>query len=269
MSEVLELRLRRRNSNMSRKPQYSSEDLAKFFKRKKIATMDELKRALGTQVDVTVFRKLKALGYLSSYSDRGRYYTLDRIARFDERGLWAYRGVHFSKQGTLRRTAEAFVNLSEAGYFADELECVLQVRVKDPLRELSRRGRLSRERVTGRYLYCSSNDRIRTQQLQVRRLHEEQRSLGPPLGEAVSSDEVRAAVVLFFSLLDEQQRRLYAGLESLKWGHGGDRQVARLLALDVATIAKGRHDLLAGDVLSDRIRKPGGGRKPLEKKRPR
>lgn len=104
---------------MARNPQYSSEDLVKFFKKRKIATMDELKRALGTQVDVTVFRKLKPLKYLSSYSDRGRYYTLDRIARFDERGLWTYRGVHFSRQGTLRRTAEAFVNTSESGYFTD------------------------------------------------------------------------------------------------------------------------------------------------------
>ena len=254
---------------MSRNPQYQSEVLAKLFQKRKIATIDELKQALGTQVDVTVFRKLKPLAYLTSYSDRGRFYTLDRIARFDKRGLWAYRGVYFSKQGTLRRTAEAFVHASEAGYFADELERVLQVRVKDPLRELSRQGRITRERVAGRYLYCSSNGATRKQQLGVRRLQEQQRSLGPPPGEAVSSDEVRAAVVLFFSLLNEQQRRLYAALESLKWGHGGDRQVAGLLGLDVTTIAKGRHELLAGDILTDRIRKPGGGRKPLEKKRPR
>lgn len=254
---------------MSRNPQYHSEVLAKFFQKKKIATIDELKQALGTQVDITVFRKLKPLAYLTSYSDRGRFYTLGRIARFDERGLWAYRGVYFSKQGTLRRTAEALVHASEAGYFADELERVLQVRVKDPLRELSHQGRIARERVAGRYLYCSSKGLTRKQQLGVRRLQEQQRSLGPSPGEAISSDEVRAAVVLFFSLLDEQQRRLYAGLESLKWGHGGDRQVADLLGLGVATIAKGRHELLAGDILTGRIRKPGGGRKPLEKKRPK
>ncbi|MCP4309599.1 MAG: hypothetical protein GY788_32935 [bacterium] len=254
---------------MSRNPQYHSEDLAKFFQKKKIATMGELKHALGTQVDVTVFRKLRPLAYRTSYSDRGRYYTLDRIARFDERGLWAYRGVYFSKQGTLRRTAEALVHASEAGCFAEELERLLQVRVKDPLRELCRQGRLTRERVTGRYLYCSSKGPTRKQQLRVRHLQEQQRSLGPSPGEAVASDEVRAAVVLFFSLLDEQQRRLYAGLESLKWGHGGDRRVACLLGLDVATIAKGRHELLAADILTDRIRKPGAGRKPLEKKRPK
>jgi hypothetical protein len=70
-------------------------------------------------------------------------------------------------------------------------------------------------------------------------------------------------------LLDEKQRRLYAGLESLKWGHGGDRQVAGLLGLDVATIAKGRRELVRGEILTNRIRRPGGGRKPVEKKRPK
>ena len=53
----------------------------------KIATLDELKQALGTSVDVTVFRKLKLLDYLTSYSHRGRYYTLREIARLDADGL--------------------------------------------------------------------------------------------------------------------------------------------------------------------------------------
>ena len=80
------------------------------------------------------------------------------------------------------------------------------------------------------------------------------------------SDELRAAIVLFASLLDEQQRRLYAGLESLQLG--GDRQIADLLHLDPHTVAKGRRQLLAQDVEVGRVRGVGGGRKPTEKKRP-
>ena len=34
------------------------------------------------------------------------------------------------------------------------------------------------------------------------------------------------------SLLDEKQRRLYAGPESLKLGYGGDRKVAEFLGMD-------------------------------------
>ena len=52
-------------------------------------------------------------------------------------------------------------------------------------------------------------------------------------------DELRAAIILFYSLLDERQRRLYAALESLKIGHGGDRRIAELLGLDAGTVARG------------------------------
>ena len=76
---------------------------------KKIATLDDLKHALGASVDVTVFRKLKPLDYLSSYSHRGRFYTLREIARFDDHGLWSLAEVWFSRFGTLLATAEAFV----------------------------------------------------------------------------------------------------------------------------------------------------------------
>jgi hypothetical protein len=50
------------------------------------------------------------------------------------------------------------------------------------------------------------------------------------LGESLVGEnlppELKAAMILFFSLLDERQRRLYAGLEAHKLGYGGDRKVA-------------------------------------------
>jgi len=75
---------------------------------------------------------------------------------------------------------------------------------------------------------------------------------------------------LFYSLLDEKQRRLFAGLESLKQGHGGDRHIAGLLGLDAHTVSKGRRELLESDQIDrDRVRQKGAGRKPVEKKRPK
>jgi hypothetical protein len=79
---------------------------------------------------------------------------------------------------------------------------------------------------------------------------------------------LQAAIVLFYGLLDEQQRRLYAGLESWEWGHGGDQRMARLFGLDVDTVARGRAELLRGEVLRERVRQVGGGRPRVEKKRP-
>ena len=253
-----------------RTPSLHAERLVQLLRRRKIATMAECKKALGTKVDVTVFRKLKPLGYRSSYSHRGSYYTLQQIPRFDEHGLWSYNSVWFSRYGTLVATAEAFVNRSEAGYFTEELQNLLHAGVKQPLLQLVRQGRIAREKVAGRYLYCSIDAVRQQRQMRARRQRQAEPGWGAGLlqGEGVC-EEVKAAIVLFFSLLDEKQRRLGAGLESLKLGHGGDRQVAEFLGMDPHTVARGKHELLEHDFEVERVRRSGGGRKPVEKKRPK
>ena len=139
---------------------YRTEALSKLLKKRKIATMAELKQALGTDADATVFRKLKLISARSSYSHRGRYYTLDSIPQFDEWGLWTFRDVHFSKYGTLLNTAQTLVESSLDGFLASELEILLQVSVKDALRKLTQNGRLTRDRRSGRYLYCAADPTI-------------------------------------------------------------------------------------------------------------
>jgi hypothetical protein len=194
--------------------------------RNQIATLDDLKHALGTPVDVTVFRKLKSLGYLSSYSHRGRFYTLRELALFDDHGLWSRAEVWFSRFGTLLATAEAFVKRSPRGYFADELAPALHVEVQDVLHQLAQQDRVSRQLVSGRYLYTATDPVIQRRQLLMRRTVEFLPTVADTSALEVPADEVKAAILLFYSLLDEQQRRLYPGLESLKLGRGGDRQLA-------------------------------------------
>lgn len=245
---------------------FHADRLVDVFRACKIATMSELKEALGTQVDLTVFRKLKELGYRTSYSHRSRYYTLNGIPQFGDSGLWSYRSVWFSRFGTLVNTAEVFVTGSECGYFADELDNVLQVETKAALLKLYRRGQVYREEVSGRYLYCSPDPEIRHDQVEARRQLESSPGMGRSIidGEVVP-DELRAKVILYFSLLDEKQRRLYAGLESLKLGQGGDRKVGEFLGMDPHTVARGWEQLLRGEFELDRIRKAGAGRPPVEK----
>jgi hypothetical protein len=84
--------------------------------------------------------------------------------------------------------------------------------------------------------------------------------------EEVASDEIKASIVLFCSLLNEKQRRLYAGLESIKLDYGGYQRIAEFLGMDPHTVAKGRHELPEQELVIDRIRKAGGGRKWAEKK---
>lgn len=245
---------------------YNVKDLETLLNKQKIATMDELKAALKTEVDVTVFRKLKQLGSITSYSHRGRYYSLSKLARFDGNGLWAVKGVRFSTHGTLVATVESLAQSCEAGCYAAELEDLLQVGVQETLLRLFRKGRLSRERISSRFLYCSTLAEEKRRQVAARRVAESE-PLHGRLPAGTIHNELKAAIVLFYCLLDERQRRLFAGLESLKWGHGGDRRVADILGVDAGTVAKGRRQLLARDVETERARKTGGGRKAVEKKR--
>ena len=249
-----------------RTPFFLSDPLRKFLRANKIATLPELKQALGTTVDTTVFRKLKELSYRSSYSHRGRYYTLAEIPQFDPYGLWSFQSVWFSRWGNLVSTVETLVNGAPQGYFANELQQVLHVEVKDTLLQLVEQRRLARLPVKGLFLYCSHDTAVRRRQILARQALSE---IPGSASAEVSPEELKASLVLFSSLLDEQQRRLYAGLESLKFGRGGDQKLAELLQLDAHTVARGRKELLAQEVAWDRVRKPGGGRKLTEKKRPK
>ncbi len=237
---------------------YCADDLERFLMRNVLATMSEIQSVLGTPVYKTVLRKLKQLSYRSSYSHGGSYYTLDKIAQFDYQGLWSYNSVRFSSHGTLISTLRHFVDESHSGYFADELRQLLGVSVKESLLRLVAKGQVSRQKVTNRYLYCSAQSTTGKQQLVSRKLMD--------LAEQELSDQAKAAIIIFLSLLDEKQRRLYAGVEALKYGLGGDKWIAGVLGMHPQTVARGRRELLAGEIELDRARKVGGGRKPVEKK---
>jgi hypothetical protein len=251
-----------------KKERYSSKALKRILVEYKIATMLELKAAMGTTVDATIFRKLRELCYLRSYSHRGKYYTLPEIVRFNEQGLCSYRGVHFSKQGSLLNTIEHHVTHSEAGYFEFELESLLHVGIRVAVLKLLKDNRIYRQKVCGRYLYCSSRMMKRKRQCSERKKQQAIADLAlEPMSSEVLYQEGKTLVELFVSLLDEKQRRLYAGLESIKLGHGGDKKIAQLFGLDAHTVARGRQELWSGKIETDGVRRVGGGRRMLEKKR--
>lgn len=253
-----------------RTPKINTDELREFLKERSIATMVELKDALGTSVDMTVFRKLRSLGYHASYSHRGKYYALSQIARFDERGLWSFGEVHFSCHGTLRNTAARFVADSLAGYTSAELRKELHVEVKGTLLDLVRRQELNRQPIANEFVYISAAPAVGQKQL-YRRRDGESSMLQAICDEdgPVLAHQLRASIILFVSLLDEKQRRLWAGLESIRMGHGGDSAIARLLGITPQTVAKGRRELLSRDIEVDRTRREGAGRPSAQKKRQR
>jgi len=265
---ALTIAIKKANSLIMNTTKYHLQALKQFFDRHKIATLDQLREALGNPARCTVFRKLSDLQYLSSYSHRGKYYTLKSIAQFSEQGLWSFRSVWFSRFGNLLQTCQAFVLHSDTGYSAGELREILQVKTKHALTKLFRDGRLAREKFDSVYVYLSAQKDVASRQIKTRKalLRQSAASLivaNPDL----ATDEAKALLVLFCSMLNEKQRRLYAGLESLKLGYGGDAHIASILGMDPHTVAKGRRELMDADLTAtDRLRAPGAGRPSQEKK---
>ena len=246
---------------------YHANTIQDYLCQHQIATVTELHLLLGSSCVRTVFRKLSDLEYLSSYSHRGKYYTLPSVAAFDHEGLWCYKDVWFSCFGNLLDTARTFVERSSAGHTATELSDLLHVQSKHTLLDLVQRNQLVRERIKKTYVYFAANRAQHTQQRRERQSHRASMSIlidNPNL----AVEEAKAAIMLFLGALDERQRRLYAGLESLKTGYGGDAYIAQLFGLDRHTVAKGRKELLSDASSVEGVRRSGGGRSSVEKKSP-
>jgi hypothetical protein len=63
--------------------------------------------------------------------------------------------------------------------------------------------------------------------------------------------------------LDEKQRRLLAGVEAKTYGPGGVEKVAALVGMAENTVRRGLRELQNPESIeSERVRRPGGGRKP-------
>src|SRR6202162_2024896 len=176
--------------------------LRQHLRRNKIADLPELKRVLGTDTPLPVFRKLKQLDYRASYTHRGRFYTLAEIARFDDRGLWSHEAVWFSRYGTLLATVETFVNRSPEGLFASDLADALHVEVHDALRQLVEQGRLQRTEVSGLYLSTAIDRSTHRQQFLTRRTTQSVPVVADVSALQISPEELKAAILLFYSLLD-------------------------------------------------------------------
>lgn len=247
-----------------RTAEFSARDLERLLRQRSVCTFEQLADALGTESRMTVFRKLAELPYLTSYSHRGKYYTLRSSCQFDASGLWSHRGIWFSTDGTLLDTSKRFVEQAPGGYSASELDNALHVETRQSLLHLVHRHLIERQRFGAAFVYFALDQQRRQRQISARGKIA-QVPVGGVSGEMLEH-EVKAAIILFVSLLDERQRRLFAGLEALKIGRGGDARVAALLGVDPHTVAKGRIELLGEDIDPTRVRKVGGGRRAAEKK---
>lgn len=145
-----------------------AEILVSSFRKRPVATLGELKKALKASRS-TVFRALKQVGSLSSYSHAGKFYTLSTVPSFDANGLWFHLDIGFSKHGTLRATIVVMVKESAAGRTHGELQAILQLKVHNTLHDLVEDGLIGREEIDAAYVYVAADPKVATAQVSKRR----------------------------------------------------------------------------------------------------
>ncbi|MGB5993765.1 MAG: hypothetical protein WBG61_15685 [Desulfobacterales bacterium] len=130
--------------------------------------MSDLCEAIGSSSRMTVFRRLRQMQYVTSYTHAGRYYTLHDIAHFDSDGIWFYDDIGFSQNRSLKNTVTYLVDESDGGKFHFDLERQLRVRVHNVLLDLIKAKQIKRRKFEGQYLYLSSDKARSTKQLEQR-----------------------------------------------------------------------------------------------------
>ena len=230
--------------------------LIKVFSKKNVLTIVDLKNCLQTNSRMTVFRKLKQLPYKSSYSHSGKYYTLDSFVKYNKSGIWGYNQIYFSKQGTLKRTVLENIADSRSGLSSFELEELLHVPVYNTVLDLFKTHKVDRKQIGSEFIYLSLESG--NAQFLSRKQEVQQKQI-------TTKNEMDEYLTLFMSLLNEKQKRLFAGFESLKLGYGGDKKIAIKTGLNVKTVSQGRQELLSKNIDMGKIRKVGAGRPSLKK----
>jgi len=84
-------------------------------------------------------------------------------------------------------------------------------------------------------------------------------------------DRIRVKYSGLQAILDERARRYWAATEARALGHGGVQALARITGLAPDTIKKGLEELVSPEearTQPERIRRPGGGRKPITEEHP-
>ena len=154
-------------------PDASESALRNFFRKHRIAELPELFHLLGTRSRMSVFRRLKAIGYRSSFNHAGRYYTLADVPQFDQRGLWFHHHAGFSCAGTLKDTVVDLVEGSTAGMTPKELLALLKLPVANTLyntlHAVRHEARIGRHELGGDHLYISADPQRANAQLMRRR----------------------------------------------------------------------------------------------------
>jgi hypothetical protein len=124
-----------------------------------VMTMPQLCQALNGRSRGSVYRDLKKVPLITSYSHSGQYYVLKSTAKFDPHGLWFFNDIRFSSYGTLKTTLLSSITRANLGMTQKELKTRLGIPVQNTLAMLIKSELVSRTLLPGkRWLYISIDE---------------------------------------------------------------------------------------------------------------
>lgn len=138
--------------------------LEQLFNKEKCWTMKDLCRSLNYS-GRSVQRLLKDIGYYSSFTHNGKWYTLQITPEFDVNGLWFYQDIGFSKCRHLTSTILYLIENSVNGLTANNLSKMLSTSCPPILNRIFTSKKVDRIKTSRGFVYISTSQAIKKRQL--------------------------------------------------------------------------------------------------------
>lgn len=134
-----------------------------------VMSLKQLRSELNDRPRSSLYRDLKTLNLISSFTHTGQYHVLNETARFDQNGLWFFQEVGFSQYGTLKKTLVQITSDSLIGMTHKEMKTLFRIEVQKPLTDLVSTNAITRQLLPSRlYVYLSADQNKAEDQLQRR-----------------------------------------------------------------------------------------------------
>lgn len=134
-----------------------------------VMSLKQLRSELNNRPRSSLYRDLKTLNLISSFTHTGQYHVLNETARFDQNGLWFFQEVGFSQYGTLKKTLVQITSDSLIGMTHKEMKTLFRIEVQKPLTDLVNTNAITRQLLPSRlYVYLSADQNKAEDQLQRR-----------------------------------------------------------------------------------------------------
>jgi len=142
------------------------EKLVSLFAQQSCWMIKPLATAMGYSVP-SIRRFLGEIGYYSSFTHNGKWYTLRTIPQFNRDGIWFFDIIGFSRAGSLTNTLINLTTRSQTGMTAEQLGVKLRCRCHSILVQLYRHGKLQRQKQGRSYVYLAMDPSTQAIQLQT------------------------------------------------------------------------------------------------------